>query len=272
MKNTSILWGGLLGVVLFAQSQIAQAQQRPTANSNATSEQKTTPPNVTNDSSTNSDKLDVEGLEKKYWSAKDDEFTVVQNRAFTKNRKIYISVMTGKMVNDGFVEGAPNSFSLGYFFNEKNGINIDSTNYTTKDNSVTKSFFEKSGTKPSYNTLLSTTSLRYFWSPIYAKVSLLEKKILYLDLALGVHVGQTSYKVNTYSGGQTEKTSHYGFDISQLWFLSQSLALRFDVRNSWSSQKQYTYYDSGGGKTTSLGNTRFQDNAWLLGINYFFGN
>lgn len=214
----------------------------------------------------NSDKLDVEGLEKKYWSAKDDDFTVVQNRTFTKNKKFYVSLMTGKMVNDGFIEGAPNSISLGYFFNEKNGINIDYTSYTTKNNSVTNQFIGQNGASPSYNSLMNTTSLRYFWSPIYAKVSLLEKKILYLDFAIGAHIGQTGYRVMTINGGDVKKTTHYGFDISQLWFLNKNFAVRFDIRNTWSTQEQKNYRTS-----ADLGSTRFQDNAWLLGLNYFFG-
>lgn len=214
----------------------------------------------------NSDKLDVEGLEKKYWSAKDDDFTVVQNRTFTKNKKFYISLMTGKMVNDGFIEGSPNSLSLGYFFNEKNGVNLDYTSYVTKNNAVTNQFIGQNGASPSYNSLMNTSSIRYFWSPIYAKVSLLEKKILYLDFAIGVHVGQTGYRTMTLAGGEEKKTTHYGFDISQLWFLNKSFAVRFDIRNSWSTQEQKNYNTG-----VDLGSNRFQDNAWLLGFNFFFG-
>lgn len=255
------------------------AQTPSKKNKNTTPSLNTSDTKPTNDPAPNatpepapeaSDKIDVEGLEKKYWSAKDDDFTVVQNRNFTKSNKFYLSLMTGKIVNDGFIEGSPNSISLGYFFNEKNGINLDHTDYLVQDNSVTKQFLDKNGTKPAYNSILNTTSLRYFWSPIYAKVSLLEKKILYLDVALGVHIGQTGYKIMTEAGGEIKKASHYGFDISQLWFLNKNFAIRFDIRNTWTAQEQKTYRDQGSGASTSIGTTQFQDNAWLLGINYFF--
>lgn len=219
-----------------------------------------------------SDKLDLGNLEQKYWSAKDDDFTVVQNRTFTKNRKFYLNAMTGRLVNDGFLEGSPTSFSLGYYFNEKNGLSIDHTSFKTQDNSVTKAFVSRYGVAPAYNAPLSTLSLTYMWSPIYAKVSLLERKIMYLDMSIGFHVGTSSYKSMTADGGVKATTSHYGLDISQLWFLNKNLALRFDVRNTWSTQKQYLFHipSSAPESTRSLGTTRLQDNTWLLGINFFF--
>lgn len=267
-----------LAGLLNASEGIAQgtpAKDKKTTNSSASA----TPTDATSNSNVgtatltaptppagNSDKLDVEGLEKKYWSAKDDDFTVVQNRTFTKNKKFYVSLMTGKMVNDGFIEGSSNSASLGYFFNEKNGINLDYTSYATKNNSVTNQFINRWGTSPTFNSLMNTTSVRYFWSPIYAKVSLLEKKILYLDFAIGVHLGQTGYKIMTLAGGEEKKTMHYGFDISQLWFLNKNFAVRFDIRNTWTTQEQKDFNSS-----ADIGSSRFQDNAWLLGLNYFFG-
>lgn len=277
MAFSTLLWAGVGSSEAVAQNASSKAMKpAPTSTPSAspTDADKDasnvgtatlTAPTVPTESS---DKLDVEGLEKKYWSAKDDDFTVVQNRTFTKNKKFYLSLMTGKIVNDGFIEGSPNSASLGYFFNEKNGINIDYTSYVTKNNSVTNQFITANGANPSYNSLLNTTSIRYFWSPIYAKVSLLEKKILYLDFAIGVHVGQTGYKIMTLAGGEEKKTTHYGFDISQLWFLNKSFALRFDIRNTWTNQEQKNYY---GNSSADLGSTRFQDNAWLLGFNFFFG-
>lgn len=259
----------------------SQQMDKKTPTESNTTNSKVEPNNPTNGSSStstndstvsapipneNSDKIDVENLEKKYWSSKDDDFTVVQNRSFTKVNSFYFSFITGKIVNDGFLEGTLNSLSLGYFFTEKFGINLDNTVYNTKENSITKSFDGQYGVKPAYNSLLATNSLRLMWSPIYAKVSLLEKKILYLDIALGFHVGNTKYKMMSLSGGRTNQTSHYGFDISQLLFINKTIAFRFDIRNTWTSQKQIKYHND-----TDLGTTRFQDNAWLLGVNIFFG-
>lgn len=228
--------------------------------------------NSTTPTDSSSDKLDLGNLEQKYWSAKDDDFTVVQNRTYTKNKKWFVSLMAGRLINDGFLEGGPSGASFGYFFNEKNGIALDYRTFSSHDNSVTKEFFTY-GTKPAYNSPLSTTSLSYMWSPIYAKVSLLEKKILYLDMSIGVHAGVSKYKIMTDYGGTVKQTTHYGIDISQLWFLNKYLALRFDIRNTWSTQSQLKYAIANNlpASARELGTTRLQDNTWLLGINFFFG-
>jgi outer membrane beta-barrel protein len=230
------------------------------------------PANTAPPSEPSSDKIDVGNLEQKYWSAKDDDFTVVQNRTFTKNRKFFVSLMSGKIVNDGFLEGSPNSLSLGYYFNEKNGVSLDYTQFTTKDNQVTTKILDL-GSKPAYNSPLSTASVTYMWSPIYAKVSLLERRILYLDMSIGLHLGVSNYRMNTDFGGTKKQTSHYGIDISQLWFLSKNFAIRFDVRNTWANQDQLKYKITTGAdeSTRKLPRVLLQDNSWLFGINYFFG-
>ena len=40
--------------------------------------------NSSNDQQRGSDKLDIKKLEQKYWAAKDDDFSVVQNRRYVK--------------------------------------------------------------------------------------------------------------------------------------------------------------------------------------------
>jgi outer membrane beta-barrel protein len=221
----------------------------------------------------NRDKLDVSNLEAKYWSAKDDDFTVVQNRTYTKNRRLFINMSMGRLINDGFVEGTPNSFGIGYFFNEKNGFALDYTQFVTKDNQVVEKSKTDLGAPPAYNSPVSTASISYIWSPIYAKVSLLEKKILYLDLSVALRLGMSEYKMMTTNGGEKKQTPHYGIDVSQLWFINKAFAFRFDIRNSWSSQNQMKYkLDFGADESTRpLGATVLQDTTWMFGVNFFFG-
>jgi outer membrane beta-barrel protein len=219
-----------------------------------------------------SDKIDLGTLEQKYWSAKDDDFTVVQNRTYSKKRKIFVSAMTGILVNDGFLEGTPNALAVGYFLTEKHGLSLDYTSFTTRNNQVTNLFLGKGGL-PDYNSPISTASLTYMWSPIYAKVSLLERKILYLDMSVGVHVGVSKYRINTDYGGVIKQTSHYGIDVSQLWFISKRMAFRFDIRSTWAKQDKYRYHVASNVSldTQVMSPATLQDNTWLLGFNYFFG-
>lgn len=229
-----------------------------------------TPPSGEKNQAENSDKLDLGNLEQKYWSAKDDDFTVVQNRHFSKANKISLGLLSGTIINDGFIEGQPATLSLGYFFNERHGLLLDLSRFSTRPNSTIVNFRDSNGALPDYNSPVSSQTLTYMWSPLYAKVSLLEKKILYLDLMIGAHVGVSEYKVAFNRGDFNRSTQNYGFDISQVWFLSQSVAFRFDIRTSWSKQNKYEYYSSGSSTPADLGSSTMRDNLWLFGFNFFF--
>lgn len=218
-----------------------------------------------------SDRLNVDNLEKKYWSSKDDTFTVVQNRTFSKINKYFLSLQTGKLINDGFSEATPTAVSLGYFWNERWGMELDQQNFASKDNQVTNGFNQNFGVYPNFNRPKSTTSLGVVFVPVYAKVSLFEQKILYLDLALGLNVGTSNYLIETDKGTIERSTSLLGLDITQHWFVSKSFAFRFDIRNKWSSQEQMKYQISSTASEDSrgLGKSQFLDTTWQFGFTFF---
>src|SRR3954454_2812075 len=54
----------------------------------------------------NSDKVDVTELEKKYWAPKDTDFSVVQNRTYSKQGKFAISALYGLHIDDDFSKGS----------------------------------------------------------------------------------------------------------------------------------------------------------------------
>lgn len=218
-----------------------------------------------------SDKLNVDNLEKKYWSSKDDSFTVVQNRTFTKVHKYFLSLQTGKLINDGFSEATPSGLSFGYFWNERWGIEYDYQSLQAKDNQVTNGFNQNFGVYPNFNRTKATNSLGIVFVPVYAKVSLFEQKILYLDLALGLNLGTTDYVIETDKGQVAKSTGQIGIDVTQHWFLSQSFALRFDIRNKWSAQEQLKYQISSTASEDSrpLGRSQILDTTWQFGFTYF---
>jgi hypothetical protein len=217
------------------------------------------------------DKLNVDNLEKKYWSSKDDSFTVVQNRTFSKVDRFFLSMQTGKLINDGFSEATPNALSFGYFWSERWGVEVDQQRFSSKDNAVTNGFNQNFGVYPNFNRTKSTSSLGLVFVPIYAKVSLFEQKILYLDLSFGVNLGTTNYIMETDKGDIAKSASQFGLDITQHWFVSKDFAFRFDIRNKWSSQEQMKYQISSTASEDSraLGKSQFLDTTWQFGITYF---
>ena len=51
------------------------------------------------------DKLDLKKLEDKYWAAKDTDFSVVQNRTYTKEGRAFLSLSYGPLMNDPYSYG-----------------------------------------------------------------------------------------------------------------------------------------------------------------------
>lgn len=218
-----------------------------------------------------SDKLDVQKLEEKYWSVKDDDFTVVQNRAYPKKERFYASLGAGKLINDGYSDGTPSAAAFGYYFTERWGLELNYQSISTKNNQVTDGFLKQNGASPNFNRPVSTLSLSGIWVPFYAKVSFLEKSILYFDMSLALHLGMADYLQERNEGGVKKSAFQYGLDITQTFFLNRDWAIRFDFRNRWSSQELIRYYQSGvSQESRELPAQNTQDTSMLLGITRFF--
>ena len=103
----------LLAIIMTTAGAFAQAQQ-PSAQSAPAD-------------SRGSDKLDIKKLEQKYWAAKDDDFSVVQNRRYTKADRFYFNLGGGIPFNDPFATGTIFSGTFGYYFNERWGVDATYT-------------------------------------------------------------------------------------------------------------------------------------------------
>ena len=84
-----------------------------------------------------SDKVDLKKLEDKYWSAKDDDYGVIQNRTFSKSGKFYGSLVYGTLVNDAYAESKVLGTMLGYYFTEDFGVEGTYLNYDSQKNENT---------------------------------------------------------------------------------------------------------------------------------------
>jgi outer membrane beta-barrel protein len=228
-----------------------------------------------------SDKLDIQKLEQKYWSAKDDDFTVIQNRAFTKAGRFYINPSYGTPFNDPNSVGSMYGVNAGYYFSEKFGLELGYTTSNLKINDTVSNYKQSYGAIPDYNTFKSAATLMAYWVPIYAKMSLLDKKIIYFDMGIGAGVGTTGYDQNLClvsnncgSGGSlsanntttiSKSAIHYAINVTQQYFLSEHWAVRVDFMNRWSAEESLS------SKTgSSLGNKSVNDTALQFGFTYWF--
>lgn len=224
-----------------------------------------------------SDKLDIKKLEQKYWAAKDDDFSVVQNRRYVKADRFYLSAAAGIPFNDPYSEGSIVGASLGYFFNERWGLEASYQSYDLKRNDAVSQFESTYGVMPNHNVLKANYFLSGTWVPFYAKMSVVDKAIIYFDMGLSFGIGNLEYEIAQKEGNLTENTMAYRLGIFQQIFFSEHFAIRADLVNTWSDQKKMRFYAPGtpipGGTTgpgdRDLGSENVNDTSLMIGITYW---
>lgn len=218
-----------------------------------------------------SDKVDIQSLEKKYWSAKDDDFSVVQNRAYEKKNRFFLSAQTGPIVNDAYSVGSGQNMALGYYFTERWGAELSMLTTGLKDNDSTGEFKSSFGAAPNYNVTRTARTLTAHWMPFYGKISLMDTKIVYFDMGLGLGVGQSEYEKQTNTGGDMATAMHYSIDVIQHYFFNEHLAVRFDFKNQWSSQdrSKYNIPLTADESARPLDTHQFQNTFLMIGLTYF---
>lgn len=222
---------------------------------------------------TGSDKLDVQALEQKYWAAKDDDFSVVQNRAFQKKQRFFGTLHYGVAINDPYFSGSYMGLSGGYFFNESWGVE---GNYLLTSFDKSRSFKEilKIGGGPEANRLQNRISVNGIWTPIYAKMSLFDKKIIHFDMGFTFGLTQINYE-NPYTltaypniNEKTKSASALGYAVGvmQQFYFSEHMAIRVDFVNTFSKQDTVVYKDATG---TKSGTKNINDTSLLIGLTVF---
>jgi outer membrane beta-barrel protein len=209
---------------------------------------------ATSASDKTTDKIDISDIEKKYWAPKDTDFTVVQNRLYSKAHRLSLTLGYGLTVNDSYNNGDNYEAILNYYWSERYGMQLTYIDTVSVDNKLTTAFREQNGALPDYNKATGFYGAAFNWVPFYAKMSFLNSKIMYFDLSISPGIGDTSYHQLTASGNQAANSLTYTLDITQQLFLSKNFAFRFDFQNHWYNEtvlKYQTRGDVGGGTPVS---------------------
>jgi outer membrane beta-barrel protein len=222
-----------------------------------------------------SDRVDIKDLENQYWAPKDTDFKVVQNRAYTKEHRFSITGMYGGLMDDSYSNANIYGLSANYYFNERMGIQLDFEKYAAQNNQSTSYFINNLGSAPDYTRPDKFYGVGFNYVPIYAKMSLLNKKIFYFDLAITPLVGAMTYD-QMMQNSQPQKTAlAYGFDVSEYFFFSQHFAIRTSIRDLWCQEQTVKYNNqSSGNNSGNEGDPRRDDVIstlqLLVGLTYFF--
>lgn len=203
-------------------------------------------------SSGGSEKVDLKKLEDKYWSAKDDEYGVIQNRTFSKAGRFYGAVGYGTLINDPFAKAKALNGYLGWYFNEDFGLELSYIGYDSKQNDTVTAYSNMPTVPafPDYNLIKNTKTLSLVYTPFYAKMAFMNTAILYFDMGFTFGVGMTDYEIQKTtpdSGGfqhqdnEVKSAQHFEIGIMQQMFINRYLAFRLDLKNTFYTQKKQEY-------------------------------
>lgn len=216
------------------------------------------------------DKLDLKKLEQKYWSAKDDDFSVIQNRAYTKAKRWYINAGGGLPINDPYGKGSLTQLGTGYYFSERFGLEYSYTSANISDNEATTAFINEHGTTPNHNILKSMHSISAAYVPFYAKMSFLDRSIIYFDMGFSLGLGMTNYDQVANTGNRSQSAANYSLNINQTFFFSEKFALRVDYKNTWTTEEKLRYaIGTDPESKRSIGNSSNNDSNLIFSVVYW---
>jgi outer membrane beta-barrel protein len=224
------------------------------------------------------EKVDISDLENRYWAPKDTEFSVVQNRLYTKAKRFSVQVGYGSILNDAYNSASNLGVVGNYYFSERQGVELQFFKTFATDSDMVQTFKGRNGITPNYNIPQWYLGAGFNWVPIYAKMSLLEKKILYFDMFVTPGIGITNLLASRYTGafstgvttstGNAQNAITLALDVGQQVFLSEQFALRLDLRNHF-YQEQIYEANTSFGDTVQRTKLTYQGTA-ILGVTYFF--
>lgn len=215
------------------------------------------------------DKLDISELEQKYWAPKDTDFSVVQNRTYTKAKRFALTPTYGTAVNNTFSSGNFYGIAANYYFSERTGVEFNYMKADLTDSDATKKFksgLSGGGVAPDFNREKEYMSIGYNFVPFYAKMSFMGSKIIYFDMQITPTIGLTKYEQQAQTGGKSENAFTYGLDITQYFFFHKNFAVRANLHNQWSSQDEVSFKTG-----TSIGSDTYNDTSFTIGLTWFIG-
>jgi outer membrane beta-barrel protein len=212
------------------------------------------------------EKIDVSDLEKRYWTAKDSDFAVVQNRLFSKEGRVALSLEYGSLINDAWSESPTLGVSANYYLSERWGVEVAYTTTDSKDNQAIQNLRTQNGF-PDHNKPKTYTGVGLNWVPFYAKMAFLSSRILYFDMSITPGLGVVSFEQQIEGRNQVKQTPAVSLDLTQHLYLTQWLALRLDLKNRWYQDEIVKYRNPAGGAVKT--NTT-QNSLLMVGLTLFY--
>lgn len=154
-----------------------------------------------------------------------EDVAVIQKRYLPKTKRFQAYIGASGVLNDAFFLSVGGAGRLGYYFQERYGVELNAWMLSTSEKQVTSDLRNKRGVfTQSLVTAESYYGVDFKWTPVYGKMTWNNKTITPFDLYFSLGGGVTG----TNQGG-SEPTLHVG--TGQIFALSKGMAFRWDF--SW---------------------------------------
>jgi outer membrane beta-barrel protein len=210
-----------------------------------------------------STRLPVDKIKERYWQKgnEDMEVRVVQNRLYSKAHTFELGLFVGSIATDPFLSVKNYGASLGYHLNDYFGIVILGWKDSVQPSSALTLL-----QGPPTSTTANTNDPNYFiggeldFVPLYGKLSLIGKSIIYFDTHLDLGVGDTSTETGKYI------TPFIG--IGEQIYLNSWSSLMLDYRLA-GYHEQLVQKTAGPGQGSILGGRTTLNDVITVGISFF---
>lgn len=185
------------------------------------------------------------------------DIAVIQRRFLPKTGRFEFSGSLMASVNNPFFSNLGLGLRLAYYFSEKHGIVGQYYFLSNSERSVTEGLREDQLVETkSLTTPKNYLGAAYKWTPIFGKMTWMNKEIVPFDLFFTIGGGTTKTDL-----GNQEPTIHIG--TGQVFAISKAMAVRWDL--SWN------FYQAEALDNNNESITNSQDDLYLMiGMSFFF--
>lgn len=169
------------------------------------------------------EEVDISSLEDDYWRPNKDELEVIQGRRFEKKGRFEFSILYGIYQGREYVSSKASGLAGTYYWSNEWASEVMALKVNNTNSDFLNSVRTQYGFTPDFNREAAQYSTSLLWIPIYAKFSLLGKKISHFEMYMGPGVGITK---------TTADHTTLLFTVGQKYFITENLVLRIDWKMS----------------------------------------
>lgn len=208
---------------------------------------------------TKSGEVEMKGVSDLANLAEFKDIAVIQKRFLPKTGRFEGFGGLNGVLNDKFFITLGINARLAYFFNERWAIEGLGMAFATGEKSATKGLKDRGVITTNFVSPTSFYGADVRWTPVYGKMSFINRKITPFDLYFSAGLGMT----NTKSGDTTGSSPTFHLGTGQVFAITKSAAFRWDF--SWN------FYSATSTATNGPSASSTYNNLFLtVGASFFF--